>query len=66
MKSKVKKIRVNFLIPEELHEFVKGQADVIGVPYSTMYLMIVNSYKEQSNAMKALTQLQETAARKGE
>lgn len=66
MVNKVKKIRINFLIPEDLHEFVRNQAESIGVPYSTMYLMIVNQYKEQSNAMKALTQLQETAIKKGE
>jgi len=57
--KKVDKIRVNFLMPEHLHQFVKEQAAALGVPASTMYIMIVNLYKDNSTAMVALKQLQD-------
>lgn len=57
--KKVEKTRVNFLMPTPLHDFVKEQAALLGVPASTMYIMIVNLYKDNSTAMKALKQLQD-------
>lgn len=55
----MKKIRVNFMMPEHLHAYVKELADDLGIPTSTMYIMIVNLYKENSTAMKALKTLQD-------
>ena len=53
------KIRVNFMMPEHLHEYVKELASSLGIPASTMYIMIVNLYKDNSTAVKALKTLQE-------
>ena len=55
----MKKIRVNFQMPEHLHAYVKELADDLGIPTSTMYIMIVNLYKDNSTAMKALKALQD-------
>ena len=55
----MKKIRVNFMMPEHLHEYVKEMAESLGIPTSTMYIMIVNLYKDNSTAMQALKTLQE-------
>lgn len=55
----MKKIRVNFMMPEHLHEYVKEMAENLGIPTSTMYIMIVNLYKDNSTAMQALKTLQE-------
>jgi len=58
--KKVEKSRVNFLMPTPLHEFVKEQAAAIGVPASTMYIMIINLYKDNNTAMQALRTIQES------
>lgn len=55
----MKKTRVNFMMPEHLHEYVKEMAENLGIPTSTMYIMIVNLYKDNSTAMQALKTLQE-------
>lgn len=47
------------MMPEHLHAYVKGLADDLGIPTSTMYIMIVNLYKDNSTAMKALKALQD-------
>ena len=52
-------VRVNFMMPEHLHEYVKEMAENLGIPTSTMYIMIVNLYKDNSTAMQALKTLQE-------
>ncbi len=44
--KKTEKIRVNYLMPVHLHNFVKEQANELGIPASTMYIMIVNMYKD--------------------
>ena len=55
----MKKVRVNFLIPEHLYDFVKSQADYLGIPMSTMYLIIVNAYKDSNTALEALKNMEE-------
>lgn len=55
----MKKARVNFLMPIQLHEFVKEEAAKLGIPASTMYIMIVNLYKDNNTAMQALRTIQE-------
>jgi len=56
--KKAERIRVNFLIPAHLHEFVKEQADKLGIPASTMYTMIVNMYKDNTAVLDGLTKLE--------
>lgn len=56
----MEKTRVNFMMPVHLHEFVKEQAQSLGIPTSTMYIMIVNLYKDNKIAMKALSTLRES------
>lgn len=46
-------------MPTPLHEFVKERAAAIGVPASTMYIMIINLYKDNNTAMQALRTIQE-------
>ena len=37
---------INITMPSHLHDFVKSQANELGIPTSTMYVMIVNDYKK--------------------
>ena len=46
-------------MPVSLHEFVKEQANALGIPMSTMYVIIVNSYKESNTALEALKNMEE-------
>lgn len=50
----MEKARVNFLMPIYLHEYVKEQAAKLGIPASTMYIIIVNSWKDSNTALEAL------------
>lgn len=52
--KKTEKIRVNYLMPVFLHDFVKAQANELGIPASTMYIMIVNAYKDNLRIMDSL------------
>lgn len=52
--KKVEKTRINITMPTHLHEFVKSQANELGIPASTMYLMIVNAYKDNLRIMDSL------------
>lgn len=52
--KKIEKTRINITLPVHLHEFVKGQADELGIPASTMYVMIVNAYKDNLRIIDTL------------
>lgn len=55
--EKTERIRVNFLMPVHLHDFVKEQAAKLGIPASTMYIMIVNMYKDNNAVLDGLNNL---------
>lgn len=55
--EKTERIRVNFLMPVHLHDFVKEQAAKLGIPASTMYIMIVNMYKDNTAVLDGLNNL---------
>jgi len=57
----MKKIRVNYLMPEHLYHYVKDEAAKLCIPMSTMYIMIVNSYKDSNTALDALRNIDETS-----
>lgn len=57
----MKKIRVNYMMPEHLYDFVKSEAENLGIPMSTMYIMIVNAYKDSSTALQALKNIDDVS-----
>jgi len=59
--KKVERTRINLFMPNPLHEFVKEQANALGIPMSTMYVMIVNSYKDSNTALQALHNMEDVS-----
>ena len=57
----MKKIRVNYMMPEHLYDFVKSESENLGIPMSTMYIMIVNAYKDSSTALQALKNIDDVS-----
>lgn len=58
--KKIDKTRVNITMPTHLHDFVKSQADELGIPASTMYIMIVNAYKDNLRIVDTLSKMDHT------
>lgn len=56
--KKTEKIRVNYLMPVYLHDFVKEEANKLGIPASTMYIMIVNAYKDNLRIIDGLSHIE--------
>ncbi len=54
IKMKAEKTRINITMPSHLHDFVKSQANELSIPTSTMYVMIVNDYKNSLRIMSSL------------
>lgn len=53
-----KKTRVNISMPTDLHEYVKEQANKLGIPASTMYVIIINQYRMNDDALQTFKALQ--------
>lgn len=49
------------MMPEHLYDFVKSEAENLGIPMSTMYIMIVNAYKDSSTALQALKNIDDVS-----
>lgn len=52
------KTRINIAMPNELHDFVKFRAKKLGIPISTMYVIIVNQFKANEDNLRTLENLQ--------
>ena len=48
------KTRINIGMPTELHEYVKVQAEKLGITTSTMCVIIVNQYTLNDDNIKLL------------
>lgn len=51
------KLRINISMPTDLHEYVKEQARKLGIPASTMYVIIINQYKANDDNLRVLQNL---------
>lgn len=51
------KTRINISMPTDLHEYVKAQAKKLGIPASTMYVIIINQYRMNDDAMQTFKAL---------
>lgn len=57
-KMEKNKTRINISMPNDLHEYVKEQAKKLGIPTSTMYVIIINQYRMNDDALQTFKALQ--------